>query len=215
VHGRRGHRRALTAAGATLVARASRGGATGTSPARSGTPAGACSLARAPVATTLTGGALAASAGPPRASTTSGAASGRSIQVLFAVITLIAPTTLAAARRQDDGHVRRPLRGALNLNATLDLVRRAHRLGRSERQHLNALETDLHLGPHHRTDRLARRHQSGVEDALGLAGTRGAPGPGPISDLAGQLDIYAARHAADTLPRLGSVPVRGPRAVTT
>ena len=47
----------------------------------------------------------------------------------------------------------------------------------AERQHLDALQTGLDLGPEHRTDFLVLGHQGRLDDALGLARASGAPRP--------------------------------------
>ena len=70
-------------------------------------------------------------------------------------------------------------------------------------QDLDALEAHLDVGAQDRTDLFAGRHQRGVQRALGLACTRGAPGPGPVCAwLVNSMSIrrdmrrtrYRARH---------------------
>ena len=92
------------------------------------------------------------------------------------VVVAVAPP-LVRAGGEDHRHVGRPLGRALDLNAALGLLGRAGRLRRGQRQDLDALETDFDVGPQHRADGLAGRHEGGFDRPLGLARASGAPGP--------------------------------------
>jgi hypothetical protein len=95
-----------------------------------------------------------------------------------AVVTIfVTPAAaLAGAGGQDHRHVRRPLGRPDHLDAP-GLLRRPGRLDRAERDHLDAFQSGLDLGPEYGTDLLVGGDQGRLDDAFGLARASGAPRP--------------------------------------
>jgi hypothetical protein len=95
-----------------------------------------------------------------------------------AVVTIFVTPTAALPRAwgQDHRHVRRPLGRPDHLD-TPGLLGRMGRLDRAERDHLDALQPGLDLGPEYGTDLLVGGDQGSLDDAFGLARASGAPRP--------------------------------------
>ncbi len=67
-------------------------------------------------------------------------------------------------------------------------------LGRQHADDLDAVDLELGIGAHDVADLRPVEQQGPVEGALGLTCAGGAPGPGPVVALAGELDLDASRH---------------------
>ena len=74
------------------------------------------------------------------------------------------------------------------------------RLGRGQRDDLGAINGELGLGPEHVADLGSLGEQRGGQNALGLLGTRGAPGKRAVTTVAGDLDVDSRCHAVKKLP---------------
>ena len=85
-------------------------------------------------------------------------------------------------------------------------------LRREDRDHLGAVERALDLGPQRLAQGRAGREEVAPEDALGLLGAGGAPRPGAVAPVAGELDVDPARHrVANLLRRRGASSRTVPR----
>src|SRR2546426_1208961 len=76
-------------------------------------------------------------------------------------------------------------------------------LGRKDRGDEDAIHLEVGVGPHHVADLGAVVEEGTVQHALGLTGPGGAPRPGPVFSLTGELDLDPACHPPRSTYRSG------------